>query len=118
MTGPEALQYVRSRHGDLREDFGRSERQQQLLLALRAKARTLSPANLPDLAGALQGEMSTDMSIRQVVDLLPLMSGLSLSNVQRIILLPPYTGSDKIDGQDVVTANWTLIRPLVAQYFP
>ena len=118
MTGPEALQYVRSRHGDLREDFGRSERQQQLLLALRAKAKTLSAANLPDLAGALQGEMSTDMGLGQVAELLPLMSGLSLTDVQRLILLPPYTGSEKIDGQDAVTPNWDLIRPLVAQYFP
>ena len=30
------MEYVRSRHGDLREDFGRSERQQQVLVALRA----------------------------------------------------------------------------------
>jgi LCP family protein required for cell wall assembly len=118
MNGPEALQYVRSRHGDLREDFGRSERQQQLLLALRAKAKTLSATNLPDLAGALQGEMSTDMSLSQVAEVLPLASGLSLSEVQRIILLPPYTGSETIDGQDAVTPNWDLIRPLVATYFP
>ncbi len=118
MSGPQALQYVRSRHGDLREDFGRSERQQQLLLALRAKARTLSAANLPDLAAALHGEMSTDMGLGRVAELLPLMSGLSLSDVQRIVLLPPYTGSEKIDGQDAVTPNWEMIRPLVAASFP
>ena len=39
--------YVRSRHGDLRSDFGRSQRQQQVLLALRAKAKLLGIADLP-----------------------------------------------------------------------
>src|SRR4029077_9314280 len=49
MNGLQALQYVRSRHGDLRSDFGRSQRQQQVLLALRAKAKLLGLADLPDI---------------------------------------------------------------------
>jgi LCP family protein required for cell wall assembly len=118
MNGAEALQYVRSRHGDLREDFGRSERQQQLLLALRAKTKGMSAANLPDLAGALNGEMSTDMSIGQLISLLPLVSGLATTDIERIILLPPYTHGGDIAGQSVVLPDWTLIRPLVAQTFP
>jgi LCP family protein required for cell wall assembly len=40
LDGIHAMQYVRSRHSDLRGDFGRSQRQQQVLLSLRAKART------------------------------------------------------------------------------
>ena len=117
MTGAQALQYVRSRHDDLREDFGRSERQQQLLLALRAKIKNMSPANLPDIAGALNGEMTTDMSLGQLAGLLPLVSGLSLGDVQRLILLPPYTHGAQIDGQDVVMPDWSMIRPLVASSF-
>jgi anionic cell wall polymer biosynthesis LytR-Cps2A-Psr (LCP) family protein len=118
MNGALALQYVRSRHGDLREDFGRSERQQQLLLALRAKTKGMSPANLPDLAGALNGEMTTDMSVGQLTALLPLVSGLSTADIERIILLPPYTHGGDVGGQSVVLPDWSLIRPLVARTFP
>jgi LCP family protein required for cell wall assembly len=118
MNGSLALEYVRSRHGDLREDFGRSERQQQLLLALRAKTKGMGAANLPDLAGALQGEMTTDMSIGQTAALLPLVSGLSTTDIERIILLPPYTHGGDIGGQSVVLPDWSLIRPLVARTFP
>jgi LCP family protein required for cell wall assembly len=117
MNGAQALQYVRSRHGDVREDFGRSERQQQLLLALRAKIKGMSPANLPDIAGALNNEMTTDMSLGQLSGLLPVVSGLSIGDVQRVILLPPYTHSGQISGQDVVLPDWSMIRPLVASSF-
>src|SRR5256714_1372716 len=39
LDGVHALQYVRSRHNDLQSDFGRSRRQQQVLLAIRQKAK-------------------------------------------------------------------------------
>ncbi len=42
LDGVHALQYVRSRHGDLRGDFARSERQQQVLLAIKAQASHLN----------------------------------------------------------------------------
>ena len=118
LDGVHALEYVRSRHGDIRGDFGRSERQQQVLLALRAKARGLSFANVPDLAAALSGQVSTDMGIRQIGDLLPLIGGINIDSVKRIILLPPYTQSAQIAGQDVLLPEWSRIRPLVAQSFP
>ena len=118
MSGLQAMEYVRSRHGDLREDFGRSERQQQVLLALRAKAGQLSFADLPDIAGSLNGELTTDMGIREVADLLPLAAGLDVKNVQRILLLPPYTSSLQVGGQDALEPDWSLIRPLVAKTFP
>jgi LCP family protein required for cell wall assembly len=63
LDGTHALQYVRSRHSDLRGDFGRSQRQQQVLIALRAKATRVSPADLPDVASAFQGELETSMSL-------------------------------------------------------
>jgi LCP family protein required for cell wall assembly len=118
LNGVHALEYVRSRHGDIRGDFGRSERQQQVLLALRAKAKALSFANVPDLAAAVNGQVSTDMGIRQIGDLLPLIGGINIDSVNRIILLPPYTSSAQIAGQDVLLPDWSRIRPLVAQSFP
>ncbi|HWF58076.1 MAG TPA: LCP family protein [Candidatus Dormibacteraeota bacterium] len=118
MTGSEALQYVRSRHDDLRSDFGRSVRQQQVLLALRAKAKLLGLADIPDIASAMSNQFSTDMSVTQVGQLLPIAGNVSLSNVQQVVLLPPYTQTQTIGSQDVLRPNWDLIRPLVHKYFP
>jgi anionic cell wall polymer biosynthesis LytR-Cps2A-Psr (LCP) family protein len=114
----EALQYVRSRHDDLRSDFGRSARQQQVLLALRAKAKLLGFADVPDIATAMSGEFATDMSVSQVGELLPIAGNVSLSNVQQVVLQPPYSATQTIGSQSVVVANWALILPLMHKYFP
>ncbi len=118
MDGIEALQYVRSRHDDLRSDFGRSVRQQQVLLALRAKARLLGIADLPDIASAMANQFTTDLSVTQVGQLLPIAGGVSLANVHQVVLLPPYTQAVMVGTQDVLEPNWSLILPLVHQYFP
>jgi LCP family protein required for cell wall assembly len=118
MSGMEALQYVRSRHDDLRSDFGRSVRQQQVLLALRAKAKLLGVADIPDIAAAMTSQFTTDMSVTQVGELLPIAGNVSLSNVKQVVLLAPYTSGQFIGAQDVLEPNWNLILPLVHKYFP
>jgi anionic cell wall polymer biosynthesis LytR-Cps2A-Psr (LCP) family protein len=119
LDGIHALQYVRSRHSDLRQDFGRSFRQQQLLIALRAKAKTLNASDLPDLASALSGEVKTSMTLDRVRDLIPVAGQVSADTVRQIVLLPPYTGLATLDGgQSVVLPNWGLILPLVREVFP
>src|ERR1700730_14642697 len=49
LDGTHALQYVRSRHNDINGASGRPARQQQVLLAIKAKASTLNAADLPDI---------------------------------------------------------------------
>src|SRR5437879_6719631 len=61
MDGVHALQYVRSRHGDVRGDFARSERQQQLLLSIKAQASHLNVADLPTLASAFNAEIKSSI---------------------------------------------------------
>jgi LCP family protein required for cell wall assembly len=118
MTGLQALEYVRSRHGDLRGDFGRSARQQQVLLALRAKAKLLGIGDLPDIAAAINGNFKTDVSITDVSALLPLAGSIPLSNVTQVTLQSPYTSSSQIGDQDVLLPNWYEINTVVAKYFP
>lgn len=118
MNGMQALEYVRSRHGDIRSDFGRSQRQQQVLLALRAKAKLLGITDLPSVSDAMANDFNTDMSLSQVAALLPLASGIELGNVHQVILLPPFTRSATIGDQDVLLPNWNLILPEVQKYFP
>jgi LCP family protein required for cell wall assembly len=118
MNGMQALMYVRSRHGDLRSDFGRSQRQQQVLLALRAKAKLLGIADLPDIATAMANDFSTDMSISEIASLLPIASSVQLQNVHQVILASPYTSTGQLNNEDVLLPNWNLILPETHQYFP
>jgi len=118
MNGMQALMYVRSRHGDLRSDFGRSQRQQQVLLALRAKAKLLGIANLPDIATAMGNDFSTDMTISEIASLLPIASNIQLQNVRQVILASPYTSTGERDNEDVLLPDWNLILPETHLYFP
>ncbi|MBV8087381.1 MAG: LCP family protein, partial [Chloroflexi bacterium] len=118
MSGTLALQYVRARHDDAYGDFARSQRQQQVLIALRAKTKHLSLADLPNLAGSLGSDFQTDMSIGQVSELLPVAGSVPLAAITQVVLLPPYTSDAYVGSQDALVPNWPLIRPEVARYFP
>ncbi len=117
LNGTNALQYVRSRHNDLQSDFGRSQRQQQVLLAIRQKSKQISPEDIPDLAKALNGEVKTSISIDRTASLVALASTFdNPDTIRQIVLLPPYTHGGGPGGS--ITPNWNLILPLVHQYFP
>jgi LCP family protein required for cell wall assembly len=121
MDGLHALEYVRSRHDDIQEDFGRSQRQQQVLLALRSKVRNVNPADLPAIVATFSGEFKTSFNL---LDLGRLRSLLALaaqitdpSQVEQLILTGDYTSSAVVDGQDVLLPNWNAILPLVQKHF-
>jgi LCP family protein required for cell wall assembly len=118
MSGTLALQYVRARHDDAYGDFARSQRQQQILIALRAKTKHLSLADIPNLAASLGSDFQTDMSIVQVSGLLPIAGAVPLASITQVVLLPPYTSNEVVAAQDALRPNWALIRPEVAKYFP
>src|SRR5207244_3132573 len=70
LDGTKALQYVRSRHGDFLSDFGRSQRQQQVLVAIKNRVETMSAiAHVPRLVAALEGSVKTDLSVPALVQL-------------------------------------------------
>lgn len=118
LDGVHALQYVRSRHGDLRGDFARSERQQELLLAMQAEAKHLNVTDLPDLASALSGEVKTSINLQRIQQLFSVLEQHDGSNVRRVVLVPPYTSEGWAYGQSVVFPNWGAILPVVQQSFP
>jgi LCP family protein required for cell wall assembly len=94
LDGVHALQYVRSRHGDLRGDFARSERQQQLLLAIK------------------------DIGLDRMRRLVAMAGQFGGPGINRVVLAPPFTSEAQIGGQDVVLPRWPLILPLVHKSFP
>jgi len=118
MYGVHALQYVRSRHGDVRGDFARSERQQQLLLAIKAEAAHLNAADLPTLASAFNGEIKTSIGLDKMRALMSIANEFSGPNIHRVVLVPPYTSEGFASGQSVVFPDWGRILPLVHQSFP
>src|SRR5437016_943740 len=75
LDGSHALQYVRARHNDINGDFGRLARQQEVLLAIKAKASTLNVADLPDIVDTLKGNFKTSMGLDRVGSLLGVATG-------------------------------------------
>ncbi len=120
LDGEHALQYVRSRHNDINGDFGRSARQQQVLLAMKAKASTLSPADLPDIVAALSGKFKTSMGLDRVRSLLSVANGFDLANIKQIVLYAPlYTNyGPQISGQSVIYPHWPEILAVTRENFP
>ena len=117
LDGIHAMEYVRSRHGDLQSDFGRSKRQQQVLVAIRLKAKQLAPEDIPALATAIGGELKTSIGLDRVARLIPLAASFdNPDSIRQIVLVPPYTHGGGPGGS--ITPNWNLILPLVHQYFP
>ena len=118
LDGVHALQYVRSRHGDIRGDFARSERQQQLLLAIKTQAVHHNIADLPALSGAFNGEIKTSIGVDRMRALLSIANDFNGPNVHRVLLVPPYTSEGWAAAQSVVFPDWGQILPLVHQNFP
>ena len=117
LDGVHAMQYVRSRHGDLASDLGRSQRQQHVLMAIRQKAKHIPPADLPVLAEAIGGELKTSIKLERVAQLLPLAASFDNPDaIQTITLGSPYTHGGAPEGS--LTPDWGSILPLVRQYFP
>jgi LCP family protein required for cell wall assembly len=118
MDGTQVLQYVRSRHDDIREDFGRSFRQQQVLIALRSKAKELNAADLPGIVGSFQGKFKTSMGLEQMRELLPLANQIQPGSIKQVVLVGSYTRDAVVGGQDVLLPNMGQIQSTVHQTFP
>ena len=119
LDGTHALQYVRSRHNDINGDFGRSARQQQVLLAIKAKASTLNAADLPDIVDTLKGNFKTSMGLGRVRSLLGVAEGFDIANVKQIVLyVPAFTSYGQISGQSVILPHWQPILQVTRENFP
>jgi LCP family protein required for cell wall assembly len=122
LDGTHALQYVRSRHNDINGDFGRSARQQQVLLAIKVKASTLNAADLPDIVNALSGQFKTSMGLDRVRSLLSVASGFDLANVKQVVLYVPaftsYGNGPAYGNQSVLVPHWSQILAVTRANFP
>ena len=87
MDGATALEYARSRHGDNGQgtDFARSQRQQQILTAIKAKVLSIGGiGDLPSLLDALGGNVDTNMSLDDVEAIYNLVKGVNSAAILHI----------------------------------
>ncbi len=91
LDGQEALAYVRSRKGVGDNDFTRSRRQQQVLVALGRKLSdpTMLP-KIPDLVRAAGDTIRTSFPPDRLHEMLDIGQGVSDDAIQRFVLGPPY----------------------------
>lgn len=93
LNGQNTLRYARTRHAD--SDFGRMERQRQVLLAVRDKALRLDLLpRLPQLVGVMRDSFDTDLPLDQM---------MSLANLARTV--KPESIVSRAIGADMVTPD-------------
>jgi LCP family protein required for cell wall assembly len=91
LDGRTALAYVRSRQGAGDNDYTRARRQQQVLVALRAKLTT--PAmitRLPDILDAAAETLKTNFPSDRLGEMIALGQGISDDAIRSLVLGPPY----------------------------
>ena len=129
LNGEQALDYVRSRHADLVGDIGRTQRQQQVLEALKQKLNVTSIlSNLPKLLKDLSGQVYTDLSEQEMLALAAFGHTLPANALQHITL-GPGQGSQNFgsyaqvydptlhETQDVLRPDCTNIQPVIDLIF-
>jgi polyisoprenyl-teichoic acid--peptidoglycan teichoic acid transferase len=114
LNGHDALEYVRFRH-DQNMDFGRMDRQQQFLRALREQAPSWSNLSLrlPGLVNALFSNITTTLSANDILRLAYWGVKLSGDRIKQVVM----TGdTPTIAGQSVVDIPMEALRNYVKAF--
>lgn len=116
MDGNLALKYVRTRHAD--SDFGRLQRQQQVMLAIRDKA--LSIGNLgavPETLHALGDSLRTDFTLPEILTLAKKWAAIPRENIRQYrideTMITPWVTPQ---GGQVLLPNREAIATVVAEF--
>jgi len=118
LDGTTALEYVRARHADLIGDFGRSQRQQQVLLQIKQKMQHMDFSIFPSLIEDMKGSVTTDLGLPEMLGLAKSVLGVSESSIHSYYLDIPdgYTSDENIpvgNGvEDALIPNWPKIDSL------
>jgi anionic cell wall polymer biosynthesis LytR-Cps2A-Psr (LCP) family protein len=116
VDGTTALEYVRSRHGDLQSDFGRWARQQQVFLAVKTRVEDTSiVTHVPARVGVLKDHVRTDLTARNpsLAQLTLLSRNVGIRQIHQQVLSAPRFASlgTSPDGSARSTAprsGWSL----------
>jgi LCP family protein required for cell wall assembly len=106
LDGRLALAFVRSRNSPGENDFTRSRRQQQFLVALRDKLT--SPAMLPRLPAILDagaGLVTTNFPPERIGELIDLAGEIPAENITGVVLGPPYAKRPTTAGEYILVPD-------------
>jgi polyisoprenyl-teichoic acid--peptidoglycan teichoic acid transferase len=114
LNGATALIMARSRHGD--NDFARTRRQQQLVMAALTKVRTLGPGALPKLIRIADNTVRTDLQLTQASLLFKLVATADLGHAKRTVFGPTVYASGQ--GGTSFSLKIGACRAWIAANFP
>jgi len=121
-TGWEALAYARVRKAPGESDFTRAARQQEVLVALRAKIMEDGGilTRLPSLLEAFGGLVKTDIPTDRLPDLAAIADEMDPNAIYRAVLKAPLVKSGGIDPTygSIQVADLGLIREVSKTLFP
>ncbi|MEW5986834.1 MAG: LCP family protein [Chloroflexota bacterium] len=120
LDGTTALKYARTRHPD--NDFGRASRQQQVILAVRAKVLSLGLGQLLLQAPALYQQLGegirTDLSLEQMLRLAQTAGEIPSENIRNEVLDTNYVVDYQTDaGARVLILVNEKAAPLIQELF-
>ena len=118
MDGKTALQYARARHGGT--DFVRSERQQQVVKAIRDKVLRLDIplTRIPEMLRIVGGSVQTDLSLSDMYTLAKLGREISTEKIKNAVVDETMTTPQTTpDGAQVLIPNRARIREVVNDLF-
>lgn len=121
LDGETALKYVRSRHGAGNDDFQRTKRQQQLLVAVKDKLvenKLLTPVRLLELFRVVSGSVDHDVPATQLPGLLALAGQVQMDEIEQLVIDTRYA---QVDANSrfgwILVPNREKIRPAVDKIF-
>jgi LCP family protein required for cell wall assembly len=118
--GQTALKYARTRHGDT--DFGRSMRQQQVIMAVRDKVFDLGVEELlfqfPILYAEVSEGVRTDLALSDMYSLAMIARSMPRENIKTVVLdYNHFYNYTTPDGQQVLILQNAAIGPVIADLF-
>lgn len=121
LDGKTALAYARSRYGAGDNDFTRAARQQQLLIALRAKMGTTTMlAKLPAILKVAAQTIRTDFPADEIRAYLEVAKGVDDKSIQHFVLGPPYAvhpPTNSTGGTYILQLKFDSVAALSVQLF-
>jgi LCP family protein required for cell wall assembly len=117
MDGKTALRYARTRHAD--NDFARSKRQLQIIMAVRQKAMSLDLLpKVPTLIDDLAGMVETNIPFDQQIGLAQLGYNIDASRVMTAAIDSTMIVPDNLpDGSEGFSLDWDVASPMLDEFF-
>jgi polyisoprenyl-teichoic acid--peptidoglycan teichoic acid transferase len=117
MDGKTALRYARTRHAD--NDFARSKRQLQVIMAIRQKALSLDLLpSIPSIIDQLGGLVQTNIPFDQQLGLAQLGFNMSASDIITSSIDASMISADYLpDGSEGLKLDEKLAQPTIDKFF-